>query len=79
LKKRRNLDDVLGLLSLQRLEPELTRFDTIPASREEPTLALESIELPMPLMEMLRQRLTKLLPVQSRSVQSGSLKGETSW
>ena len=33
LKTRRSLDDVVGLLSLQRLEPELTRFDTIPASR----------------------------------------------
>ena len=43
LKNRRNLDDVIGLLSLQRLEPELTRFDIIPASREEPTLPLESI------------------------------------
>jgi len=75
LKKRRNLDDVVGLLSLQRLEPELTRFDTIPASREEPTLHLESIELPLPLMEMLRRRLTKLLPVQSRSVQAGLLEG----
>ena len=75
LKKRRNLDDVVGLLSLQRLEPDLTRFDTIPASREEPTLHLESIELPLPLMEMLRRRLTKLLPVQSRSVQAGLLEG----
>ena len=46
LKTRRNLDDVVGLLSLQRLEPELTRFDIIPASKEEPTLPLESIALP---------------------------------
>ncbi|MDD4093334.1 MAG: DEAD/DEAH box helicase, partial [Methanothrix sp.] len=37
LKTRRNLDDVVGLLSLQRLEPELTRFDIIPASHAEPT------------------------------------------
>ena len=75
LKTRRNLDDVVGLLSLQRLEPELTLFDTIPASREEPTLPLESIALPKALMELLKKRLTRLLPVQSRSVQAGLLQG----
>ncbi len=75
LKVRRNLDDVVGLLSLERLEPELTRFDTIPASGEEPTLALESIALPRELMDLLKRRLTKLLPVQSRSIKAGLLEG----
>ena len=75
LKTRRNLDDVVGLLSLQRLDPELTMFDVIPASKEEPTLPLESIKLPRELMELLRKRLTKLLPVQSRSVKAGLLEG----
>ncbi len=75
LKTRRCLDDVVGLLSLQRLEPELTRFDTIPASKEEPTLPLESIALPRDLMLLLQRRLTRLLPVQSRSVKAGLLEG----
>jgi helicase len=75
LKTRRSLDDVVSLLSLQRLEPELTRFDTIPASKEEPTLPLESIALPKDLLELLKKRLTRLLPVQSRSVQAGLLEG----
>ena len=75
LKTRRNLDDVVGLLSLQRLDPELTMFDVIPASKEEPTLPLESIKLPKELMELLRKRLTKLLPVQSRSIKAGLLDG----
>ncbi|MFZ2472784.1 MAG: DUF5814 domain-containing protein [Methanothrix sp.] len=75
LKTRRSLDDVVSLLSLQRLEPELTRFDTIPASKEEPTLPLESIALPKALKELLKKRLTRLLPVQSRSVQAGLLEG----
>jgi helicase len=75
LKTRRSLDDVVSLLSLQRLEPELTRFDTIPASKEEPTLPLESIALPKSLMELLQRRLTRLLPVQSRSVKAGLLEG----
>lgn len=76
LKRRRNLDDVLGLLSMERLDPELTRFDTIPASREEATMELEPIEMPEPLKALLRKRLTKLLPVQSKSVQSGLLEGK---
>ena len=76
LKTRRNLDEVVGLLSLERLEPDLTRFDTIPASREEPTLDLETIELPAALKEHLRKRLTKLLPVQSRAVQAGLLQAQ---
>ncbi|MDD1754214.1 MAG: DUF5814 domain-containing protein [Methanothrix sp.] len=75
LKTRRNLDDVVGLLSLQRLLPELTRFDIIPASHAEPTLPLASIALPPPLMQMMQRRLTKLLPVQSRSVKAGLLEG----
>jgi helicase len=75
LKTRRCLDDVVGLLSLQRLEPELTRFDIIPASKEEPTLPLESIALPKSLMQLLTRRLTRLLPVQSRSVKAGLLEG----
>jgi helicase len=75
LKTRRCLDDVVGLLSLQRLEPELTRFDIIPASKEEPTLPLESLALPKDLMQLLARRLTRLLPVQSRSVKAGLLEG----
>lgn len=77
LKKRRSLDDVIGLLSLQRLEPELTRFDFIPASHEETGLPLDSIDLPGPLKELLRRRLTRLLPVQSRAISAGLLEGKS--
>lgn len=76
LKKRRNLDDVLKLLSLEKLDPELTIFDVIPASREEATLDLSDIELPDAFMAMLKKRLTKLLPVQSRSICAGLLEGK---
>ncbi|MDP1466063.1 hypothetical protein Q6331_30650, partial [Klebsiella pneumoniae] len=65
------MDDVIGLLSLQRLEPELTRFDFIPASHEETGLPLDSIDLPGPLKELLRRRLTRLLPIQSRAISAG--------
>src|SRR5512136_574794 len=77
LRKRRNLDEVLGLLSLERLDPELTKFDTIPASREETTMDLEAMELPEKLKIVLQRRLTKLLPVQTKSIQAGLLEGKS--
>jgi archaea-specific helicase len=77
LRKRRNLDEVLGLLSLDRLDPELTKFDTIPASREEITMDLEAVELPEKLKIVLQRRLTKLLPVQTKSIQAGLLEGKS--
>ncbi|HWQ19877.1 MAG TPA: DUF5814 domain-containing protein [Methanotrichaceae archaeon] len=76
LKKRRNLDEIMGLLSLEKLDPELTRFDTIPASKEEPTMDLDEVELPHAFKVMLQKRLTKLLPVQSKSVEAGLLEGK---
>ena len=76
LRKRRNLDDVLGLLSLQRLDPELTRFDTIPASREETTMDLEEAGLPEKLKMILRRRFNELLPVQTKSIQTGLMEGK---
>lgn len=77
LRKRKNLDDVLGLLNLQRLDPELTRFDTIPASREETTMNLDAVDLPEKLRTVLMRRLKDLLPVQSKSVQAGLLEGKS--
>ena len=77
LRKRKNLDDVLGLLNLQRLDPELTRFDTIPASKEETTMSLEAVGLPEKLRIVLMRRLKDLLPVQTKSVQAGLLEGKS--
>ena len=77
LRKRRNLDDVLGLLNLQRLDPELTRFDTIPASKDEITMNLEEVDLPEKLRIVLMRRLKNLLPVQTKSVQAGLLEGKS--
>ena len=76
LKKRRSLDEVMGLLSLEEIRPELTRFDTIPASQEEVGLEVESLDLPASLKELLRKRISRLLPVQSRAVQAGLLDGQ---
>lgn len=76
LKRRRSLDEVIGLLNLQRLDPELTRFDTIPAKRDGSTMDLEDLGLPDQLKAILGRRLKRLLPVQARAVQAGLLEGE---
>jgi helicase len=76
LKRRRSLDEVLGLLSLEEVQPDLTRFDTIPASWEEEGLEIEGLDLPANQKELLRKRLSRLLPVQSRAVQAGLLEGQ---
>jgi len=77
LKKRRSLDEVIGLLSLEEVRPELTRFDIIPAAREEAGLEVHALELPSAQKELLRRRLSRLLPVQSRAVQAGLLQGRS--
>jgi helicase len=77
LRRRRSLDDVMALLSLDRLDPELTRFDVIPASGEEASLDLEALDLPEPLKALLHRRLAGLLPVQSKSVEAGLLDGRS--
>jgi putative ATP-dependent RNA helicase len=77
LKKRRILDDILGLLSLEKLDPELTRFDLIPASTIESDTDLDDLNLPEILKTVLRKKLTRLLPVQSKSVQAGLLEGKS--
>jgi helicase len=77
LKKRRILDDIIGLLSLERLDPELTCFDRIPAGIEETIMDLDEVDLPESLKAVLRRKLISLLPVQSRSVQNGLLEGKS--
>lgn len=77
LRRRRNLDEVLALLTLQRIDPELTRFDVMTASREEAGLGVEDLDLPPPLLGFLQKRLTRLLPVQAKAVEQGLLDGKS--
>ncbi|MHC1632064.1 MAG: DUF5814 domain-containing protein [Methanotrichaceae archaeon] len=76
LLKRRNLDDVLDLLDLKKLDPDLTKFDVIPAKFDENTMPIEDLALPQQFKNMLKKRIKNLLPVQSRAIQSGLLSGK---
>ncbi len=75
LLKRRNLDDVLALLALERLESDLTKYDEIPAQKEEDPMAVEALDLPAELKTFLKKRTKTLLPVQAKAVRGGLLKG----
>lgn len=77
LARRRDLDEVMDLLNLQRIDPELTRFDVIPASEEVASLSLDEIEVPPQLRDHLKSRLSKLLPVQAMAVRKGLLEGKS--
>ncbi|NYT02351.1 MAG: DEAD/DEAH box helicase [Methanosarcinales archaeon] len=77
LRRRKNLDDVLGLLALDRIDPDLTRFDVIPASSDDTTMELEKVDLPDTFKGLLRRRLARLLPVQAKSVENGLLEGKS--
>lgn len=75
LARRRNLDEVMDLLNLQRIDPDLTRFDVIPASEEVASLSIDDIQIPTELRDFLKRRLTNLLPVQAMAVRKGLLEG----
>lgn len=77
LLRRRNLDEIMGLLTLERIDPDLTRFDVIPASSEPLTMDVDDLDVPAAFKELLRRRLDKLLPVQARAVDGGLLAGKS--
>ncbi len=77
LARRKNLDDVIDLLNLERIDPELTRFDVMEASENVSPLKLDDLEVPDELKEFLKGRLTNLLPVQALAVNKGLLKGKS--
>ncbi|MGC9514596.1 DEAD/DEAH box helicase, partial [Methanocrinis sp.] len=76
LLKRRNLDDVLALLALDRLDSDLTKFDEIPAQGDEDLMPVEALDLPAELKAFLMKRTKTLLPVQAKAVRGGLLKGK---
>lgn len=76
LLKRRNLDDVLALLALERLDPDLTKFDEIPAAEEEDPMPVEALDIPPDLKAFLKNRTESLLPVQAKAVRGGLLEGK---
>lgn len=75
LFKRRNLDDVLSLLALDRIDSALTKFDEIPAEKDEDPMPVEALDLPAQFKSFLLNRTKTLLPVQAKAVAGGLLEG----
>ncbi len=71
-----NLDKVLAMLSPDKLDSGLTRYDTIEASRVESSIRVKDLPLHPELKKILLIRLDELLPVQALSVKAGLLEGK---
>jgi helicase len=72
----RNLDKVLAMLSPDKLDSGLTRYDTIEASKVESSVRVNDLPLAPELKKILLTRLDDLLPVQALSVKAGLLEGK---
>ncbi|MDD5473335.1 MAG: DUF5814 domain-containing protein [Candidatus Methanoperedens sp.] len=76
LLKTKNLDRVLAMLSPEKLDSGLTRFDTIEASRVERSIKVKDLPVPSELKKILLSQLEELMPVQALSVEAGLLEGK---
>ncbi len=73
----RNLDKVLAMLSPEKLDSGLTRFDTIEASRVNSFIKVKDLPVHSVLKDILLKQLEELLPVQGLSVKAGLLQGKS--
>ncbi len=76
LLETKNLDKVLAMLSPQKLDSGLTRFDTIEASRAGTRIKVKDLPIHEELKTILQKQLQELMPVQSLSVEAGLLLGK---
>ncbi len=76
LLKTKNLDRVLAMLSPEKLDAGLTRFDTIEASKVETSIKVKDLPVHPELKKILLSQLEELMPVQALSVEAGLLDGK---
>ncbi|MFZ3059699.1 MAG: DUF5814 domain-containing protein [Candidatus Methanoperedens sp.] len=72
----RNLDKVLAMISPEKLDSGLTRFDTIEASKVESSVKVKDLPLHEEFKKILESQLDDLMPVQALSVKAGLLEGK---
>ncbi|MCX9010129.1 MAG: DUF5814 domain-containing protein [Candidatus Methanoperedens sp.] len=72
----RDLDRVLAMLSPEKLDSGLTRFDTIEASKIESSFRVKDLPIHEKFKEILLSQLEELMPVQSLSVKAGLFEGK---
>ncbi|MDW7733517.1 MAG: DEAD/DEAH box helicase, partial [Methanolobus sp.] len=76
LLKTRDLDRTLLMLSPEELDHELTRFDSIAASKDISSSKIKDLPIHRKFKDLLLKKSDTLLPVQSLSIESGLLKGQ---
>ncbi|MHA1410091.1 MAG: DUF5814 domain-containing protein [Candidatus Odinarchaeia archaeon] len=79
LIKIKDVDKVLNFIFTQKFvfNPELTRYDIIPAEKHIDTMEVDELDIPELLKKSLENRgITKLLPAQTLAVKEGLLNGE---
>lgn len=76
LRRTNDLDRVIGFLSPKKLDEDLTRYDTIPASKTGETARFDELPLHPLLKKVFAGHSPRLLPVQDLSVKAGLFKGE---
>jgi helicase len=72
----RDLDRVLAMLSPEKLDSGLTRFDIIEANRVESSVKVKDLPVHEELKKILLHQLEELMPVQALSVKAGLLEGK---
>lgn len=76
LLEKRNLDSVLAMLSPEKLDSGLTRYDTIEACRVRTSIKVKDMPIHDDFKKILSGQLEELLPVQALSVNAGLLEGK---
>jgi helicase len=76
LLKSRDLDRTIAMLSPEDLDPELTRFDAIPANTVISKEMIKDLPLVNKFKKILLEKSDTLLPVQALSIENGLLKGQ---
>ncbi|MBU4374467.1 MAG: DEAD/DEAH box helicase [Euryarchaeota archaeon] len=73
LFQTRDLDRVLAMLSPEKLDSGLTRFDSIEASRVKTSIKVKDLPVHKEFKNILLHQLEELMPVQALSVEAGLL------
>ncbi len=77
LLKTKNLDGVLAMLSPEKMDSGLARFDTIEASKVGRSIKVKDLSVHPEFKKILLKQLEELMPVQALSVEAGLLERKT--
>ncbi len=71
LERTKDLDRTIAMLNPEKLDPEVTRYDTVRSFREERKMPVRTLPIHNRLKDLLLKKAKFLLPVQALSVDAG--------